>query len=144
MSESIKSVSSLKSLLSADKGVELDFPGFSGFKVQISFLSRDALVKIRKKATTSGFKRGVAVETLNDDLFLKLYTEGAIKGWTGLKLSYLEALAPVDLDGQDKEATLEYNEENALFLMKESNNFDAFISDAVTDLSNFPSNSGKK
>lgn len=107
-------------------------------------MSREDLVKIRKKATASTFKKGAIVETLNDELFLQLYTQGCIKGWTGLKLSFLEKLAPVDLSGQDMEATLEFSEENALFLMKQSNEFDSFISDTVTDLANFPSASGKK
>jgi hypothetical protein len=38
------------------------------------------------------------------------------------------------------EAELEYNEENALQLMKNSTNFDAFISEQVTDLGNFSTN----
>ena len=36
------------------------------------------------------------------------------------------------------ENDLEYTDENALFLMKASTNFDAFISETVTDLGNFP------
>lgn len=145
MSDQItKSVSSLKSLLSPSKTVKLDYPGFAGFKVNISFMSREDLIKIRKKATSSTFKKGAMVEVFNDELFLQLYTQGAVKGWEGLKLEYLERLAPVDLEGQDLQATLEFNEENALFLMRQSNDFDAFISDAVTELGNFPSNSGKK
>jgi hypothetical protein len=52
----------------------------------------------------------------------------------------LEQLAPVDLTDQDAEAELEYNEENALYLMKNSTNFDSFISEQVTDLGNFSTN----
>ena len=83
------------------------------------------------------------VEILNDDLFLQLYVQGSIKGWSGLKLSYLDKLAPVDLEGQNIEDTLEYSDENALFLMQQSTEFDRFISDTVTDIANFPSISGK-
>jgi hypothetical protein len=46
-------------------------------------------------------------------------------------------LAPVDLSGQDENAELAYDRENALFLMQASANFDAFISETVTELSNF-------
>jgi hypothetical protein len=136
-------VLNLKSLLTPNKNVEVDFPGFADFKVQVSFLSRDDLVKIRKKATTTKYHKGQLVETLNDDLFLQLYTQGSVKGWSGLKLSYLDALAPVDLSGQNLEDTLEFSEENALYLMKQSTEFDRFISDTVTDISNFPSVNGK-
>lgn len=134
---------SLKSLLVPSKTVEVEFPGFSGFKVQLSFLSREKLVEIRKKATKMTFKNRQAVEELNDDVFLQLYVKAAIKGWKGFKLSYLEQLAPVDLTDQDMDAELEYTEENALFLMKSSSNFDAWISEQVTDLGNFQKSSDK-
>lgn len=135
---------SLKSLLVPSKNVEVEFPGFSGFKVQLSFLSRETLVNIRKKATKVTFKNRQPSEELNDDLFLQLYVQAAIKGWTGLKLSYLDQLAPVDLAGHDMDSELEYSEENALFLMKHSVNFDAWISEQVTELGNFQKSKDKK
>ena len=128
---------SLKSLLVPSKVVEVDFPGFDNFKVTLSFLSRETLVTIRKKATKVVFKNRQATEELNDDLFLSLYVQAAIKGWSGLKLAYLEQLAPVDLTNQDLDAVLEYSDENALFLMKASSSFDSWVSDQVTDLGNF-------
>ena len=135
---------SLKTLLVPSKTVEVDYPGLIGFKVSVSFLSRETLVGIRKKATKTSFKNRQPVEELNDDLFLQLYVKESVKGWSGLKLSHLEQLAPVDLTGQDPEAELEYSEENALFLMKNSANFDAFISETVTDLGNFQTSNDKK
>jgi hypothetical protein len=135
---------SLKSLLVPSKTVEVEFPGFSGFKVKLSFLSRETLVSIRKKATKTTFKNRQPAEELNDDLFLQLYVQASIKGWSGFKLSYLEQLAPVDLEGQDLENELGYSEDNALFLMKNSSNFDAWVSEQVTELGNFQSSSTKK
>ena len=135
---------SLKTLLVPSKTIEVDYPGLPGFKVTVSFLSRESLVNIRKKATKTSFKNRQATEEVNDDLFLQLYVQASVKGWTGLKLSYLEQLATVDLTGQDPEAELEFSEENALFLMKSSTNFDAFVSESVTDLGNFQSSSEKK
>ena len=135
---------SLKSLLVPSKQIEIEFPGFTGFKVQLNFLSRETLVGIRKKATKITFKNRQPTEELNDDLFLQLYVAACIKGWTGFKLSYLEQLAPVDLKGQDMEAELDYSEENALFLMKSSTNFDSWVSEQVIELGNFQKNSEKK
>lgn len=131
---------SLKSLLVPSKTVEVDYPGLSGFKVTLSFLTREALINIRKKSTKTSFKNRQPVEEFNEQLFLELYAKAAIKGWTGLKLAYVEQLAPVDLAGQDSEATLAYTEENALYLMKESSEFDAFVSEQVSDLGNFSKN----
>ena len=135
---------SLKSLLVPSKQVEVDFPGFAGFKVQLNFLSRETLVGIRKKATKITFKNRQPTEELNDDLFLQLYVAACIKGWSGFKLTYLEQLAPVDLKGQDMEAELDFSDENALFLMKSSSNFDSWVSEQVTELGNFQKTSDKK
>ena len=128
---------SLKNLLVPSKSLEVEYPGMPEFKVQVAFLSRETLQQIRKKATKTSFKNRQPVEELNDELFLELYVKAAVKGWSGLKLSYLEQLAPVDLSGQDLAAELEYSEENALYLMKNSTNFDSFVSEQVTDLGNF-------
>lgn len=108
-----------------------------GFVVSVCFLSRETLQAIRKKSTKTSFKNRQAAEELNDDLFLELYVKASIKGWKGLQLKYLEQLAPVDLGKEDLESELEYSEENALYLMKASTNFDAFVSEQVTDLGNF-------
>jgi hypothetical protein len=128
---------SLKNLLVPSKAVEVDYPGLNGFKINVVFLSRETLVGIRKKATKTSFKNRQPVEELDDKLFLQLYVNACIKGWTGLKLRYLEELAPVDLTGQDLESELAYTQDDALFLMQASANFDAFISETVTELSNF-------
>jgi hypothetical protein len=128
---------SLKTLLVPSKSLEVEYPGMPDFKIQVSFLSRETLQSIRKKSTKTTFKNRQPVEELNDELFLELYVKSAIKGWSGLKLKYLEQLAPVDLTGQDSDAELEYSEENALYLMKNSTNFDSFVSEQVTDLGNF-------
>ena len=135
---------SLKSLLVPSKSVEVEYPGMPDFVVNLSFLSRETLLNIRKKSTKTSFKNRQATEEFNEDLFLQLYVEAAIKGWTGFKLTYLEQLAPVDLTGKDMEAELGYTAENALYLMKNSSNFDAFISEQVSDLGNFSTTSSNK
>jgi hypothetical protein len=135
---------SLKTLLVPSKSVQVEYPGMPGFIVDLAFLSRETLLSIRKKSTKTSFKNRQASEDFNEDLFLQLYVENAVKGWKGFKLSYLEQLAPVDLKGQDMDDELEYTAENALYLMKNSSNFDAFISEQVSDLGNFSTtNSGK-
>lgn len=137
MAETQIATVSLKALLVPSKAVEVEYPGFNGFKIDVVFLSRETLVSIRKKATKTSFKNRQPVEELDDKLFLQLYVNACIKGWKGLKLSYLEQLAPVDLTGQNPESELSYDQDNALFLMQASANFDAFISETVTELANF-------
>lgn len=132
---------SLKNLLVQSKSIEVEYPGFPEFKINLNFISRETLISIRKKATKSVYKNRQPTEEFDEDIFLKLYVENAIKGWSGLKLIYVDKLAPVDLDGLDLEDELNYSEENALYLMKNSSDFDAFVTEKVGDLSNFSTNS---
>jgi hypothetical protein len=135
---------SLKTLLVPSKAVQVEYPGMPGFLIDLAFLSRETLLGIRKKSTKTSFKNRQPVEEFNEDLFLQLYVQASVKGWSGFKLSYLEQLAPVDLTGQDLSNELEFSEENALFLMKNSSNFDAFVSEQVSDLGNFSKTSSQK
>jgi hypothetical protein len=134
---------SLKTLLVPSKSVEVEFPGMPGFKINVAFLSRETILNIRKRATKTTFKNRQPQEELNDELFLQLYVENAVKGWTGLKIKYLETLAPVDVSSLDPEDELNYTSENALYLMKNSTDFDSFVSEQVSDLGNFSKNSYK-
>lgn len=135
---------SLKSLLVPSKAAEVEFPGFDGFKLNLTFLSRETLVNIRKKATKTTFKNRQAVEDLDDKLFLKLYVAAAIKGWSGFKFKYLVELAPTEISPADYEKELPFSEENALALMESSSSFDSFVTDTVSDLSSFTKHSTSK
>jgi hypothetical protein len=128
---------SLKSLLVPSKTIEVDYPGFSGFKLQINFISRDNLINLRKKSTKTTFKGRQTQEDFNEDLFLELYVDAAIRGWSGLKFKYVDLLAPVDVSKFDAEDELGYSKENALMLIKNSTDFDSFVSERVNDLGNF-------
>lgn len=129
---------SLTSLLVPSKAVEVDYPGLDGLKVNVAFLAREELVKLRKKAVKITYKNRVQTEELNEELFLKLYTEATIKGWSGFKYSYLQTLLLVDLSSiKDPTAELPFNLDNAVALMKGSTEFDSFISETVNDLTVF-------
>lgn len=140
MSDNKVSNLSLKSLLVPSKSVTVEYPGMPDFKVSLSFLSRDTLIQLRKKATTQKRVKGEMVEEVNDEIFLELYVKAVVKGWEGFKFKYLSLLAPVDLAQVNLEDSLAYSEDNALFLMKNSSEFDSWIGAQVSDLSNFQSN----
>jgi hypothetical protein len=135
------SVVSLQSLLTSSKTVEVDYSSEKpGFKVKVAFLSREELLKLRKSCVTTKFDKRTRqpVEELNEDLFTKAYVSAVVKGWSGLKLKYLEDMCLVDLDAhKDLDVELEFNEDNALYLMKNSVEFDGFITDITSDLANF-------
>ena len=112
-----------------------------GFNIKLGFMSRETLINLRKKATKNTFKNRQVQDEFNEDLFLELYVDAAIKNWDGLKFSYVNLLVPVDVSQFDQEDCLAYSKENALMLMKNSAQFDNFISEQVSDLANFTTNS---
>lgn len=131
---------SLQSLLTPQKVVELDYPGYEDFKLKIAFLSREEIIKIRKRCTVTKFDKRSRqpLDELDEELFLKAYVAAVVKGWSGLKFRYLQELMLVDLSSvQDLDGELEYNEENALVLLKNSPDVDRFITEVTGDLANF-------
>jgi len=137
-------ISNLSDLLTPSKRTSIEYPGFEGFELQVSYLSRDELLKIRKKSVNTKFDRKTRqpIEELDEKLFLQEYTKSIIKGWKGFKLSYVAQMLPIDEDkiiNPDNE--LPYTEENAIALMENSNEFDTWISEVVNDLANFTKNS---
>lgn len=137
------SITNIASLAVPSKEVVVDYPGADGFSVKVAFQSRDELMKLRKKATTQKFKNRQLEEVVDDELFLELYVRAVIRGWTGLKAKHLNKLMLIDLGAADPESEVEYNEGNALALMKGSAEFDSFITDTISDISNFSKSSSQ-
>jgi hypothetical protein len=129
----------LKSLLVDSKTTWAEFPGLDGFEVELANLSRKELVALRKKCTTNKFNRKTRgfEESLDDEKFIKEYTEATVKGWKGLKLKYLEDLLLVDLKGQDTDSELDYSMDNAQSLVENSSEFDNWLNEVVFDLEHF-------
>ena len=133
----------LKTMLLPEKTVTFDFPGCEGFKVDLAFLSKESNQAIFKKCQVQKFdtKTRQATTELDDELFLKLYVNSVIKGWKGLKLKYLKELVLVEVPASKEDEELEYSEDNALELMKNSNIFDTWIGEVISDLANFTKSS---
>lgn len=130
---------SLASLITPSKTVGIDFPGYKGFTVKLCHLSRDELLKLRKKCVTTKYNKKThqPEEILDEETFLTEYCKSIIKGWSGLKFQYLEELLLVDTEGLDPEGELEYSQENSELLMKNSTTFDTWVTETVGDLENF-------
>ena len=133
---------SLASLMTPSKTVAIDFPGYTGMSVDLCYLAREELVKLRKKCVTTKFNKKTRQpeEELDEDKFLVEYCKAVIKGWKGLKYRYLEELLLVDISALDPEDELIYTQENAELLMKNSSNFDTWVTETVSDLENFTGN----
>ena len=133
---------SLASLMTPSKTVALDFPGYTGMSIDLCYLAREELVKLRKKCVTTKFNKKTRQpeEELDEDKFLVEYCKAVIKGWKGFKYRYLEELLLVDVSALDPEDELPFTQENAELLMKNSSNFDTWVTETVSDLENFTGN----
>ena len=133
---------SLASLMTPSKTVAIDFPGYAGMSVDLCYLAREELVKLRKKCVTTKFNKKTRQpeEELDEDKFLVEYCKAVIKGWKGFKYRYLEELLLVDVSALDPEDELPFTQENAELLMKNSSNFDTWVTETVSDLENFTGN----
>jgi len=137
-------ITDLSELLTSSKTASVEFPGFPDFVVELTYLSRDEMLKLRKKAVSMKINRRTRQpeEELNEEIFLKEYIKAVVKNWTGLKLSYLSQLLPID-DSKvtDENAELPFSLDNAELLMQNSGDFDTWITETVGDLANFTKSS---
>ena len=127
------------------KAVWIDFPGLTGFSVEVANLSRKELTSLRKRCTAQKFDRKTRqlVENLDEDKFITEFAEASIKNWKGLTVEHLETLILIDTEGQDPTSEVEYNSENAEVLVTNSSEFDTWLNEVVFDLDNFRSGSKK-
>ena len=139
MTEEKKQPVSLKSLLTPSKTVSMEMPGFEGFEVKLTYLAREELLKLRNRSVKQVLNKKTRAyeEQLDNDKFLVEYCKAIIKGWKGLKYKYLEELLLVDTSEVNLEDELEWTHENAEILMKNSGDFDNWVSETVAELENF-------
>ena len=130
---------SLASLLTPSKTVTVDYPTLPGFSVDLCYLAREELIKLRSRCVSQKLNRKTRAfeETLDEDKFLTEYCKAVIKGWKGLKYKYLEELLLVDISGLEPEDELDFSVENAETLMKNGADFDTWVTEITGDLENF-------
>jgi len=137
---------SLASLMTPSKTVTIDYPGYEGMTVDLCHLAREELVKLRKRCLSTKWNKKTRQpeEDLDEDKFLIEYCKAVIKGWKGLKYSYLEELLLVDVSQFDPDDCLIYTADNAQLLMKNANDFDTWVTETVGDLENFTASKSPK
>ena len=130
---------SLATLMTPSKTVTMDYPGIDGFTVDITYLAREELLKLRNRCLKHKFNKKTRQfeEELNDDRFLTEYVKGVIQNWSGLKYRRLEELLLVDVSHLSPEDELPYSQDNAELLMKNAADFDTWVTETVGNLENF-------
>ena len=130
---------SLATLMTPSKTVSIDYPEMDGFSVDLTFLARDEILKLRNKCLKQKFNKKTRAfeEQLDEDTFLTEYVKAIIKGWNGFKYKYLREMMLVDTASLNEEDELPFTQENAEILMKNSPDFDTWVTETVGDLENF-------
>ena len=130
---------SLATLLTPSKTVSVDYPEFEGFSVELTYLAREELMKLRNRTLKQKFNKKTRAfeEQMDEDLFLTEYVKAVIKGWKGLKYEYVSQLLLIDTNSIDLQDELRFTQENAELLMKNSADFDTWVTEVVGDLENF-------
>ena len=84
MTEQVKKPQvSLASLMTPSKTVSIDFPGHDGFAIDLCYLAREELIKLRKRCVSTKFNRSThqPEENLDEEKFIVEYTKAVVKGW---------------------------------------------------------------
>lgn len=126
-------------MLVKDTAIWVDFPDIPEFEVNLRFISREDLLKIRNASLGYKFNKRTRQreEEVDSAKFLENYAEKAIAGWRGLKIKHLPALLPVDITGMNPDEDVEYSAEDAVDLLTNSPIFDQFVTDTLNDFERF-------
>ena len=132
-------MSKIKNKIVKESSTWVEFPDIDGFEISLQYLTRDDLMKIRNASLTYKFNKLTRQreEEIDNEKFLESYAQKAIRDWKGLKMKHLPILLPVDISGDDPDEEVEYSEEDAIELLKNSTIFDQFITDTMNDFEQF-------
>ena len=132
-------MSKIKNKIVKESSTWVEFPDIDGFEISLQYLTRDDLMKIRNASLTYKFNKRTRQreEEIDNEKFLESYAQKAIRDWRGLKMKHLPILLPVDISGDDPNEDVEYSEEDAIELLKNSTIFDQFVTDTMNDFEQF-------
>jgi hypothetical protein len=132
-------MSFIKKLMITEKVTSVEFPDIDGFVVDLCYIGRDRMIKIRNQSLESKFNKRTRQreEEVNNEKFLEAYAEAVIKGWKGLTIRGLSNLIPVDMTGVNPTEEVPYSPEDALLLLKNSTIFDQFVTDCLNNFDVF-------
>lgn len=128
----------LKDLVINTREVEVEYPGFPGFKVRLNYISRATSKKLLEDSEVQEFKAGrfVGIKR-DDDKFTDSYVNHCITGWSGLTLEIASHLLLIDIGDRDPHEEVPFSHDNAVMLLKNSVGFNQFIDATVFDLEIF-------
>lgn len=132
-------MSLIKKLMVTEKVTAVEFPDIDGFVVNLCYVGRERMMKIRNQALVYKFNKRTRQreEEVDNDKFLEAYADAVIKGWSGLTVRGLSTLLPIDTSAMDAKEDVPYSADDALLLLKNSTIFDQFVTDSLNNFEGF-------
>lgn len=124
------------------KTMTFDFPGYEGVKITLTHLTKPVQVRLREDSmvATVDKESGMPYNELDQELYLKNYAQKAVNGWEGLTWGHVADLMLLDEEQiEDKDALVEFNQENVVSMIKYSKVFDNWVTQTTAKLDNFRS-----
>jgi hypothetical protein len=129
----------LKELVVDQKTVWVEFDDIiPGFEVELHYIPRTEMTALVKDCQKTKMNRSTkAIETtLDDDKFINRLVGKAISNWKGLTTQNIKELLP-NIRSEGPEEEVNFSQENAVFLVKESGRFDEWLNEKLSDISSF-------
>jgi len=119
--------------------VWVPFEGQSPFEVQLSYIPRTEMTKLVESCQETKMSRSTRQmeKTLNSEKFLSKFVDRAIVSWKGLELQVLENFIPIRYEEGKEKEELKFSRENAIKLLKESQLFDDWVNEKISDIDTF-------
>lgn len=119
--------------------IVIDYPGTKNFKVRMKYIPREELLNLRTESLTQTYNRTTRKheETVDTEKFMDAYIKMAIVGWSGLTLGIASKLVPIEVAESEKDTEIPYSHDDALWLVRQSSEFDNFVSETMSRVENF-------
>lgn len=133
-------MSVLKSISRKELTAWIEVDGCPGFEVEVTALSRTELSELAKSCSKTVFNRHTKQkeQEIDSDLFAERFVERTVKGWKGFTFRHALNLIPAELPADTAlDEEIEYSFDEALFLVKQSAEFDSWLNEVISDLTRF-------
>ena len=110
-----------------------------GFEVELNYIPRSemtAIVKGCQKQKQNRVTRQIET-SLDEEKFIDKFVERGINDWKGLTPENIQDLVPVKVSGAEEGDEIPFSHNNAVFLLKESQWFDEWVNEKISDVDSF-------
>jgi len=129
----------LKNIKLNKNKVKVPYARFKDFVLDLVYLPREELASIREKYKTVSFNplTRQREESVDVDKFMDEYISKALTGWSGLTYRIVKSLVPSEIEESILDQQIPYSHEDAMWLVKNSSEFDAFFSETMNQVDIF-------